>query len=389
MVIAQQDTGKIDRYALVSRHNVEVTSFDVLSPLSVGNGEFAFTVDATGLQTFPELYEKGIYLGTQSQWGWHSFPNTEGYTYDETLKYYDFHGRKVGYHSQLIVPERGKNASDYFRINPHRLHLGMIGFELMNSKGERIKPEEITNIKQELDLWKGEIHSHFEVMGAPVDVVTICHPKRDILAVDVKSPLIKQGLLCINIRFPNPSGKHTDGGYDWSQPKTHQSEVVTISSDYSIINRQIDSTRYFVSINSSQDIHISKQGEHYFLLTPSKASDKFSFSCLFSKKTITEILPSFSEVSLLGSSWWESFWKRGGAVDFSGSTDSRANELERRIVLSQYLMAIQCAGSFPPQETGLTFNSWFGKFHLEMHWWHAVHFALWNRIDLLEKSLDW
>jgi hypothetical protein len=24
-----------------------------------------------------------------------------------------------------------------------------------------------------------------------------------------------------------------------------------------------------------------------------------------------------------------------------------------------------------------------------MHWWHAAHFALWNRIDLLEKSLDW
>ena len=26
-----------------------------------------------------------------------------------------------------------------------------------------------------------------------------------------------------------------------------------------------------------------------------------------------------------------------------------------------------------------------GKFHLEMHWWHAVHFALWNRLELLEK----
>ena len=63
-------------------------------------------------------------------------------------------------------------------------------------------------------------------------------------------------------------------------------------------------------------------------------------------------------------------------------------ELERRIVLSQYLTAIQCAGRTPPQETGLTFNSWEGKFHLEMHWWHAAHFALWNRLPLLEKSLD-
>jgi hypothetical protein len=43
----------------------------------------------------------------------------------------------------------------------------------------------------------------------------------------------------------------------------------------------------------------------------------------------------------------------------------------------------------PPQETGLTVNSWYGKFHLEMHWWHATHFALWNRLPLLEKSLGW
>ncbi|HEU0253316.1 MAG TPA: hypothetical protein VFR12_09820, partial [Pyrinomonadaceae bacterium] len=49
----------------------------------------------------------------------------------------------------------------------------------------------------------------------------------------------------------------------------------------------------------------------------------------------------------------------------------------------------QCCGSMPPQETGLTVNSWYGKFHLEMHWWHAAHFALWNRLPLLERSLAW
>jgi hypothetical protein len=43
----------------------------------------------------------------------------------------------------------------------------------------------------------------------------------------------------------------------------------------------------------------------------------------------------------------------------------------------------------PPQETGETFNSWFGKAHLEMHWWHAAHFPLWSRAELLERSLPW
>src|SRR5437868_5394339 len=86
---------KIDRKALVQRHNVINNGTDTLSSLSVGNGRFAFTVDATGLQSFPEHYEKGIPLGTQSEWGWHSFKDTAGYKFDETLKTYALNGRNV------------------------------------------------------------------------------------------------------------------------------------------------------------------------------------------------------------------------------------------------------------------------------------------------------
>lgn len=71
------------------------------------------------------------------------------------------------------------------------------------------------------------------------------------------------------------------------------------------------------------------------------------------------------------------------------SADPRAKELERRIVLSQYLSAVQCSGSLPPQETGLTCNSWYGKFHLEMHPSHSAWMPLWNRGELLERSLPW
>ncbi|MBD4633035.1 hypothetical protein GUG51_20745, partial [Xanthomonas citri pv. citri] len=63
--------------------------------------------------------------------------------------------------------------------------------------------------------------------------------------------------------------------------------------------------------------------------------------------------------------YWKNFWSNGGVVDFSNCTDPRAAELERRVVLSQYLLATNCAGTTPPQETGLTYNSWFGKFHME------------------------
>ncbi len=60
--------GAIDRQALVTRHNVVLSKPDPLTPLSIGNGEFAFTADITGLQTFPEYHRQGIPLGAYSQW---------------------------------------------------------------------------------------------------------------------------------------------------------------------------------------------------------------------------------------------------------------------------------------------------------------------------------
>src|ERR1035438_8237648 len=66
--------GAIDRQALVSRHNPYQAKLDARSPLSVGNGEFAFTADITGLQSVPQAYESVVPLCTQSQWGWHGAP---------------------------------------------------------------------------------------------------------------------------------------------------------------------------------------------------------------------------------------------------------------------------------------------------------------------------
>lgn len=186
-----------------------VPSPDIRGPLSVGNEEFAFSCDVTGLQTFETEYQKGIPLSTMAQWGFHTMPNPRGYTlakYPQTMMS-DANGKKRPYiyynDEDATCPKEWKTAADYLYQNPGRLHLG---------------------------------------------------------------------------RF---------------------------------------------------------------------------------------------------------------AIDLSQSKDPRWRELERRIVLSRYLTRIQCAGSTPPQETGLTCNSWWGKFHLEMHWWHAAHFALWGNSELLERSLPW
>ena len=68
----------IDRRALVCRHNPLVMQFDPFSALSVGNGEFAFTADVTGLQTFSTECENQFPLCTTSHWAWHTTPLPAG-----------------------------------------------------------------------------------------------------------------------------------------------------------------------------------------------------------------------------------------------------------------------------------------------------------------------
>src|SRR5690606_22598580 len=155
-----------------------------------------------------------------------------------------------------------------------------------------------------------------------------------------------------------------------------------------VLVHEMDSITYYTLLRWTDGAALAATDTpHYYQVTPSADQATFELSVLFSPEAgDPTALPGFAAVATSSADGWEAFWSRGAAIDFAGSTDPRADELERRVVLSQYLTKVQCAGNVPPQETGLTFNSWYGKPHLEMHWWHAVHFALWGRADLMEKS---
>ena len=108
----------IDRKKVVTRNNPHVTSVDPLASLTVGNGHFAFTVDATGLQTFPEEYAKGVPLCTMSEWGWHSFENTKYYKASDVLVEKDFgRGHKEIYSVQFKEKGWQQDAANYLRAN--------------------------------------------------------------------------------------------------------------------------------------------------------------------------------------------------------------------------------------------------------------------------------
>ena len=378
---------RINREQLVKRHNVVVKAIDSLSSLSVGNGKFAYTVDATGMQTFPEKYEKGVPLGTQSEWGWHSFKDTMNLKEEESLREYTLNGRKVTYMVQVKTPERGKLASDWFRQNVHRLQLGNLGLLLTKKDGSEAKPADIKAINQTLNLWTGEITSTFTLEGVPVKVTTVSHQQQDLLAFNIQSDLVKQGRLKVRLRFPFPTNEWGDYGTNYKNPGKHTSSVVQNGAQLAVIKHQLDTNAYYTELAWTGAAAVKNVAAHDFVLSPTGGSS-LQVSCLFTPKQ-QAALPAFAAVDANSIQNWKAFWMSGGAVDFAGSTDKRAKELERRIILSQYLTKIQCAGSQPPQETGLTYNSWYGKPHLEMHWWHGIHFALWGREQLLEKGMKW
>jgi len=377
---------KIDRLALVSRHNPVLRKLEPLSPLSVGNGEFAFTCDITGLQTFPDAYKDAMPLCTMSQWGWHTKPMPDHLKGKELrLNEYETYGRKVGY---MTLKTGQEELFDWLRENPHRLHLGQVGFRLIKADGSEAEASDITDIEQKLDLWTGIIHSRFRFDGEAVSVRTIVHPKVDLLSVQVQSPLVIKNRLAIRIAFPY--GSQSMQAADWSQPTRHKSELAlqtSGSAGEAVIERTLDDDSYKINLNWTNG-SFSERGKHEFLLQGGK-SETLDLRILFAEGFLPGVLPKAAEIFSDSSDSWKRFWTNGAAIDFTGSKDPRAKELERRVVLSQYLTAIQCSGSLPPQETGLTTNSWYGKYHLEMHWWHAAQFALWNRFPLLERSLDW
>ncbi len=125
----------IDRHALVTRHNPTVTTVDKSAPFMVGNGNFAFTADITGLQTFPEQYSSLVPLMTQSQWSWHSWPNPKGFTLKQAMKPLKVRNKKRNYPALSNWDEAKQEHIQWLRENPHKFSLGRLGLRLKNAQG--------------------------------------------------------------------------------------------------------------------------------------------------------------------------------------------------------------------------------------------------------------
>lgn len=371
----------IDREAVVKRHRVCTTGTLLKSPAQVGNGKFAFGMDITGLQTF-------VPFNTLSDWSWHSFPLPEGMRAEDYRPVVvETHGKKIAY--ELRNPDQPE-LSEWLTKNPHRYNLGRIGFRLLREDGTEAREIDLGNARQEIDLWTGVVYSRFELNRKEVKVRTVCHPDKDMIGVSIESELLNDGNMSIYLDFPYPDGryfKHYIGRYDTISGHTSTFEKLAPNSVR--IARTMDDTHYYATLDWTGPATFSRESEkaHTFLLQPRHTST-FSFTCCFSPEPVADVTESVASIERKSAVSWEKYWRSGAAVDLSGSKDPRWLELERRIVLSQYLMRANESGLFPPQESGLVNNGWFGRFHFEMIWWHGVHYGLWNRMECFDNYLN-
>jgi hypothetical protein len=369
----------IDRRALVSRHDIVWN--ELAGTVPIGNGEFCFTADATGLQTFAG--------NCMAHWGWHSFPLPDGCRPFDIPPTGTFQqGRSTG---PDVFPsdERSQRIRSWMYDNPHRLNFARL--RLVRGDGSLLKPDEVAIRTRRLHLWSGQHEVRFTVSGREVHVRTSVHPTIDAVAVRIESDLLLSGDLQVALDFPYPALDENDPWVgDFDRPDGHSTTYTGLSANRADFERQADGTRFLAALIWSDGgrLDSADNGPHRYNLH-SGASDTLEMVCAFASDALPASLPSFDETQRAAAESWEAFWSGGGAIDLSESRDTRWHELERRIVLSQYHSAAQMSGSWPPAETALLgIDGWRGQFHMEMVWWHLAHFSLWDRWDHAARALE-
>lgn len=375
----QATTATINRREVVQKFNPNrngsASSYD--TPMQVGNGNFAFGADITGLQTV-------LPWNTLSSWCWHnsSLPTTAGQTSPEDFIGVDWwtHGRLVNY----AQPNPAQPAiSQWMIANPHRVNLARIGFVL---DGKSIEDSDVLNPLQTLDLYTGALNSTFSLQGNGVSVETLSDPKFDTLAVNVQSALLRNGSLSVFFDYPYPTDKNKFENFVglFNATSNHTTSLRTDNGSVEI-EHNIDATTYFTEISWDGEGAVTgpvADTHRYFLGTQ---SDSLTFTATFASES-QRSNSTYASVQATSSEWWRNYWESGAFLDLTSVSGSDAIELQRRTILSQYLLAVNEAGKDPPQESGLTNNGWYGKFHLEMVFWHLVHWDLWGKQDILDRS---
>lgn len=387
----------LDRHAIVTRHNVKGAHLE--STLPIGNGNFCFNVDGTGLQTFGG--------NTLSHWGWYSDPLPAEFTWADVPPSGTYaQGRLTGGDPW---PSDKAPLYHWVRNNPRCMNLARVRF--VKKDGAPINPQDVDLLERELDLWSGVHQTTFTLGGKTVDVTT-CVTDDTLLdttvAVRIESELVRSGELVVQIDFPNPDLTPGPWVGSFNDAQSTPFEIQRVDDDKALVVKRLLQNEYAQGVVGDYSYStrvdavggkVEQVGETSAIRITGLDADTLDLAITFDggdyssfptdDSVLTSAPVSFDEAQEISQARWETFWTSGAAVDLSESADPRWKELERRVVLSQFQLRANSAGDWPCGESGLvTICPWSGRFHMEMVWWHLVHWWAWDRAELADDAVS-
>lgn len=317
----------------IIKYNLKFNHIDSKNPVTIGNGDFAITLDQTGTQSLYETY-KDIPLSTMSNKNWF-------YKDKKNIKPSYVDGKAYMLFNLDNDPNYQTNRQYPFKYSFMQI--------LLYDNDKLIDINNIKDVKQELDLYKGIVTSSFNYKEKINKTISFIYQDHDEFNFKLQSDNLNLAL-----KFNYPS--YTKNGYrlDILPNVLVKEDRITLLYD--------DKNSLSFKLKSSSKYQIV---ENTLIFDDNNVS--FSLA-----------LDEIKEGKLL-----DEFWKCDNGIIIDNE------ELVKKMVLSKYLLHVNSTGIYPPQESGLTYNCWNSKFHLEMHLIHSLWNIYNNHVGDLVKSFDY
>lgn len=317
----------------IIKYNLKFNHIDSKNPVTIGNGDFAITLDQTGTQSLYEIY-KDIPLSTMSNKNWF-------YKDKKDIKPSYVDGKAYMLFNLDNDPNYQTNRQYPFKYSFMQI--------LLYDNDKLIDINNIKDVKQELDLYKGIVTSSFNYKEKINKTTSFIYQDHDEFNFKLQSDNLNLAL-----KFNYPS--YTKNGYrlDILPNVLVKEDRITLLYD--------DKNSLSFKLKSSSNYQIV---ENTLIFDDNNVS--FSLA-----------LDEIKEGKLL-----DEFWKCDNGIIIDNE------ELVKKMVLSKYLLHVNSTGIYPPQESGLTYNCWNSKFHLEMHLIHSLWNIYNNHVGDLVKSFDY
>lgn len=317
----------------IIKYNLKFNHIDSKNPVTIGNGDFAITLDQTGTQSLYEIY-KDIPLSTMSNKNWF-------YKDKKDIKPSYVDGKAYMLFNLDNDPNYQTNRQYPFKYSFMQI--------LLYDNDKLIDINNIKDVEQELDLYKGIVTSSFNYKEKNNKTTSFIYQDHNEFNFKLQSDNLNLAL-----KFNYPS--YTKNGYrqDILPNVLVKEDRITLLYD--------DKNSLSFKLKSSSKYQIV---ENTLIFDDNNVSFSLALDEIKEGKFLDE------------------FWKCDNGIIIDNE------ELVKKMVLSKYLLHVNSTGIYPPQESGLTYNCWNSKFHLEMHLIHSLWNIYNNHVDDLVKSFDY